>query len=87
MLIHRRAPKSGTSRGPDLGHIGGHPGDAGKPQKNIKKPGPGGLFWGGPGGVTGVFLERPFLGQKWGFSDPPENTGFPGVRGAEKVLI
>jgi hypothetical protein len=84
MLIHRRAPKSGTSRGPDLGHIGGHPGDAGKPQKNHRNPGPGGLFlggsWGGYGGLPGEAI----FGPKMGVFGPPRKHGFSGGPGGRK---
>lgn len=62
MLIHRRAPKPGTSRGPGLGHSEGTPGDPRKPPKMAQKPpilggvrggGPGGGPGGVPGGVQG----------------------------------
>ena len=86
MFIHRRAPKSVTSRGTDFGDSEANPGPPKTPKTPSKSWSWRPIFGGFPGGLWGVSWGS-FLGQKWGFSDPPENTGFPGVRGAEKVLI
>jgi hypothetical protein len=87
MLIHRRAPKHVTSRGTCLGHSGGLPGIAGNPKKTLEILVLEAYFGGVLGGSRGGGVGGSFLAQKWGFPDPPENTGFSGVWGVEKVLI
>ena len=80
-------PNPGLAEARIWGTSEGTRGGPENPKKTLKNLVLEAYFGGVLGGSRGGGVGGSFLAQKWGFPDPPENTGFPGVRGAEKVLI
>jgi hypothetical protein len=83
MFIHRRAPKSVTSRGTDFGDSEANPGPPKTPKTPSKSWSWRPIFGGFPGGLWGCFLGVIF-GPKMGVFGPPRKHGFSGGPGGRK---